>query len=412
MNTLFLGMSNRNTGRFRSTSTGADEFQFRLLNGLSVAASPEKLTMFRFSPMPSFPIAKVPLRVPTEIIYNNLIKTDITFGYINLPIIKQLQRILLFKKNIKNWLEMHEGKKNLIVYSPYVPYLCALKQLRRKYDFRLIVIVPDVPGKFGILNGNAFKKAIIKIWGDLAIAQCRIADGFILITDMMKEPMRVGTRPYIVVEGMVNPLIPYIHKNTTAVNLQAKKIILYTGFLKEVFGVLDLVDAFEQINRDDYELWFAGDGPAAAVIEQRAKVNPHIKYFGLLPHDDVVNLQQQATVMVNPRRNNGIYTKYSFPSKTFEYLASGKPVIMYHLDGIPAEYDKYLFYVKGNNIADLKARIVEVCEMEPSLREEIGKRNAEWIIQNKSYIVQGERIYEFLCGEDKSMQGNSNCYDC
>ncbi|MEA4888160.1 MAG: glycosyltransferase [Clostridiaceae bacterium] len=408
MNTLFLGMSSRNTEQYRSTNTGADEFQWRLLNGLSVAASPENLTSFRFAPMASFPKANAPLCVPTQSIDNNLINTDITFGYINLPIIKQLQRIGVFRKNIRNWLETHEGEKNIMVYSPYLPYLCALKPLRRKYNFKLIVIVPDAPGKFGILNGNALKRAIVTMWGDLAIAQCRIADGFILITDMMKEPIRVGKRPYIVVEGAVDLLVAHIPQNTITVNAQAKKVILYTGFLKEMFGVLDLVEAFEQINRDDYELWFAGGGPAAEAIEQKARVNPHIKYFGILPHDDVVNLQLQATVMVNPRRNNGIYTKYSFPSKTFDYLASGKPVVMYRLDGIPKDYDEHLFYVNGNNIADLKARIVEVCEMEPALREKIGKGNAEWVTRTKSYIVQGERIYEFLCREDKYTQYNSN----
>ena len=43
----------------------------------------------------------------------------------------------------------------------------------------------------------------------------------------------------------------------------------------------------------------------------------------------------QSLWPVNPRQNNEEFTKYSFPSKTMEYLASGVPVVAYKLDGIP-----------------------------------------------------------------------------
>ena len=56
-------------------------------------------------------------------------------------------------------------------------------------------------------------------------------------------------------------------------------------------------------------------------------------------------LQKTADVLVNPRLNEGEYTKYSFPSKTMEYLSTGRPVVCYKLDGIPDEYDKHLMEV-------------------------------------------------------------------
>mgnify|MGYP003303651866 CR=1 FL=1 len=44
-------------------------------------------------------------------------------------------------------------------------------------------------------------------------------------------------------------------------------------------------------------------------------------FTGKIDRSQVLALQRSATVLVNPRRNNEEYTKYSFPSKTMEYLA-------------------------------------------------------------------------------------------
>ena len=48
---------------------------------------------------------------------------------------------------------------------------------------------------------------------------------------------------------------------------------------------------------------------------------------------------------VNPRPGAADFTRYSFPSKTLEYLDAGKPVLAYRNDGIPPEYDEHLLYI-------------------------------------------------------------------
>ena len=62
-----------------------------------------------------------------------------------------------------------------------------------------------------------------------------------------------------------------------------------------------------------------------------------IEFLGMLPRTDVLELQSKATILVNPRQPVGDFTKYSFPSKTIEYMASGTPLLMYKLPGIPEE---------------------------------------------------------------------------
>ena len=68
-----------------------------------------------------------------------------------------------------------------------------------------------------------------------------------------------------------------------------------------------------------------------------------------------------ADVLVNPRPNNEEYTKYSFPSKNIEYLMTGKPVVAYMLDGMPAHYKKFLYEIPTGEL-NFTNTIIETCE--------------------------------------------------
>jgi hypothetical protein len=58
---------------------------------------------------------------------------------------------------------------------------------------------------------------------------------------------------------------------------------------------------------------------------------------------------KSADILVNPRPNNEIYTRYSFPSKNIEYLLSGKVVLGYKLDGMPDCYKQFMVIVKEDS---------------------------------------------------------------
>ena len=97
-------------------------------------------------------------------------------------------------------------------------------------------------------------------------------------------------------------------------------------------------------------------------------------------------------MLVNPRQNTDIFTKYSFPSKTMEYLASGRPVIGYRLDGIPEEYYKYIQLVNDNSVDALKDKIVEVCSLPADERNRIGMTAREFIVREKNPRVQCQKV--------------------
>ena len=101
-------------------------------------------------------------------------------------------------------------------------------------------------------------------------------------------------------------------------------------------------------------------------------------------------------MLVNPRMNNEEFTKYSFPSKNLEYLASGVPLIAYKLDGIPDEYDKYINYVPDNDSQSLANMICKICELPVSERNKQGSQARQFVTENKNAVAQTQKIAELL----------------
>ena len=146
----------------------------------------------------------------------------------------------------------------------------------------------------------------------------------------------------------------------------------------------------------EYELWLCGGGELTDyIIEQSQKFN-NIKYFGYVSTEKIQELQMMATVLINPRKNDAEYTKYSFPSKTMEYLASGKPVIGYILDGYPKEYISYLNCPNDESDDALKNKIIEICSLSFDCRKKMGEKSRDFIINKKNPVNQCEKIISML----------------
>ena len=99
---------------------------------------------------------------------------------------------------------------------------------------------------------------------------------------------------------------------------------MYTGKLNACFGAKKLVDAFCMLPEPNYRLVLCGRGDCEEYIKEKAAADSRILYLGQVTADVAGEHIRKADVLVNPRPNEGEYTKYSFPSKNIEYLLSGK----------------------------------------------------------------------------------------
>lgn len=366
-------------------SNAANTFQWNLIDGL-VQNLGNNLKIVNVLPVGTFP------KNYKKIILNskkwNYKKLDnFEVGCVNIPFLKQIIRSIKIKKIVNK-----SNEKEILIYSLYAPFLYAVYKLKK--DYKITLIVTDLPefSDYGYKNVSLFKKCLRKINNRHIEKYLKRIDRFVLLTEQMKEVLDVGKRPYVVVEGIGKEVCG----DKDACEKSDKKIVLYTGGVHEKYGIISLLDAFSMISDQSYELWIAGAGDAVEEVKQRSLFDSRIKYWGYVTKREVQELQNKATILINTRKNEGDYVKYSFPSKTMEYMMSEKPVVMYKLDGVPDEYDEYLYYIKDNTVESLKDAIVEVCELDVLSRKEQAMRAKLFIKNNKNPYVQANKIVDMI----------------
>ena len=309
-------------------------------------------------------------------------------GCVNLPFIKQAMRASKAKRLLKKLLRPGD---HLVLYSAYMPFLKAIHTLPKDVD--VTVIITDLPEFYDLGQTSRLRKTLRNMQNRLVYRCLSRADRFVLLTEQMKEPMQVGHRPWLLMEG-----ICAAHPEASPAALSTSPAFLYSGTLHYRFGIKNLLEAFQNLDATDAELWICGAGEAEAEIKSLAEKDSRIKFFGFLTQSDVANLRSKAAVLVNPRPNEGEYTKYSFPSKTMEYMASGKPVIMYPLEGVPGEYAPYLYFADGKGWEGLLAQMNHVLAHPQEARLK-GEAARDFVTRNKCRKAQGQRLVAFLKGE-------------
>lgn len=366
----------------------ADALQWNLIDGLDAnLEKPVKVINSLY--VGSYPKRYKKTVIHTESFQHSPGANDINVGFLNLPLIKHYARYITLRPYLRAWAADDKKNKVIIAYAMTSPFTKALRYVKRiNPDITTCLVVPDLPeymntAKKQSLLYSALKKVDRKVI-DASLLYC---DKFILLTEPMAESL--GVDDYLVVEGIATEQEILEQEN-------ASNIILYTGTLHEKYGILNLLDAFEEMKNQNFKLVICGSGDSENVIKQRAEKNDRIEFLGQLPREEILQLQQKAAVLVNPRQGTEEFTRYSFPSKNLEYLSTGHPVVAYKLAGIPAEYDRYIFYVEDNTIQAFASKLDEVCGLPVEERLAFGKRAASFVQKNKNKNAQGKRILDFI----------------
>ena len=221
----------------------------------------------------------------------------------------------------------------------------------------------------------------------------RSADSFILLTHQMNEVVNTKHKPYIVLEGHVDSDMALVQKKNHSTE---KKIILYAGSLEEEYGLINLCEGFAQIYRENEELHIYGNGSCRDKVIMYSKTVKNIVYKGVVTPSEIVDKELEASLLVNPRSPEGEFTKYSFPSKTMEYMVSGTPVVMCKLPGMPSEYAPYLFLFTDGSTRSISEKLRELLDMNPEELAIKGENARQFVLKNKTNIAQAEKVVNFL----------------
>lgn len=349
----------------------AERFEQAIINGCLQNGEAIEIVSVPF--IGSFPKRFKKMMIPTFNIDNHLyLGFNNLWGYRNISRFRQLKKYL--KKNLKNF----ENKK-ILLYSPHTPFVKLAKYIKKYCDnTEIVLIVPDLPQYMNLEKKKSFMYRIMKkIDIKVLNSNLKYIDKFIFLTEQMNEIINPYKKPYLIVEGIAS-LTP---SNEFKELQHSKKKIVYTGKTNLSFGISTLIDAFNLIKDDNVELHIYGTGDGDSYLKTCSQQNAKIYFHGMLPSSEMFDIIQDADILVNPRDNHDDYTKYSFPSKLMDYIATGRPVVCFHLNGIPKEYDSVLIYPKEENATELAKTLNQVLNY--------SKENLQKIfITSKKFILQ------------------------
>lgn len=320
---------------------------------------------------------------------------------ITLPYIELLFKTRKIKKAVKRWAEENRNDDCFVmIYGLHSPYLSCILPLRKILKNVVITcIVPDLPEYYDF-NQSRLKTLLKAVDIKNIYRQAKLCDRFVLFAESMKERLNIDKDSYIVVEGCVRrDSLADLPRQTGS---ETKKILFYSGSLNRGYGIETLLEAFSYIDGDDYELQIAGAGATVPDIQEAARADGRIKYLGYIADRDRLRILQCSAMLLLcmiPPHNPA--TKYCFPSKIFEYMASGNPVMIHRLQGIGDEYYDYLIPFDDDTPQEIAGKIRSVAELDEVKRYEIGRQGREFVLKNKNNLVQSERIYRYAVYGEK-----------
>lgn len=315
-------------------------------------------------------------------------------SFVDVKFIKLVHRLIGAFRGLQ---KLKEGKRPdsghycdvVLIYSAHLPFiLAALAYRATRENCSICVILPDLPEFMS--DGGLLYRMAKAVETAIFYRLARRIDYFVVLTQAMAKRLGLSPERYVVMEGIADQV------GAGAPMEPGKRIFLYTGTLASRYGITHLVDAFRTLDAPGVELWICGEGDSKENIQAAAAADKRIKFFGQVTRDEARELQKAATILVNPRLPVGEFTKYSFPSKTMEYMASGRPVLMYRLPGVPKEYYDHFVSPADNSVEALARSMVQMIGWRDDALAQFGQRAREFVLREKNANAQTKKIIQLI----------------
>ena len=322
---------------------------------------------------------------------------DIPYYYIpflNIPVLRHLCVFLHSFIYVLMWGTKNKGDKSIVCDVLCVSACIGALLASKIVGLKSVGVVTDIYSQMIGVPTVGIMSYVTKLASFLNKQYVGLFSHYVLLTEEMNELVNQKKRPYIVMEALCDlyqmSVRDFPHKKTYP------RVIIYAGGLEERYGLKMLVDAFKELNNSDLQLHIYGSGSYVDQLIDETKLNSSIVYKGVRPNEEILEAEKSATLLVNPRFSNEEFTKYSFPSKNMEYMASGTPLLTTKLPGMPEEYFKYVFLFEDESVSGFAHKLSEICNMDQSALDLHGENARRFVLEQKNYIKQTYRIISLV----------------
>lgn len=253
----------------------------------------------------------------------------------NLPGLRPFVRIFQFVRHGLSALQ--SPSDGILVYSVHTPLVIASLLLKWLRAVPVFVFIPDLPIFMGGPT-NPLKRLLKRIDDIIVRRLVAKTDGAFPITERIGLDWLVRGPRYFAVEGVSDEVAAALSearaRGAYVFLGKTRPRLLYTGALAQVTR---FARAFHDSTVDAC-LVFMGGGEELRELQRLSAADGRIIVKPFTTGAAFDSELQGASFLLNPRDPGWPGASYSFPSKLFEYLLAGKPVISTRLAGIPAQY--------------------------------------------------------------------------
>jgi glycosyltransferase involved in cell wall biosynthesis len=143
-------------------------------------------------------------------------------------------------------------------------------------------------------------------------------------------------------------------------------------------------------------LRIAGGGPLEGKVREAAASDSRIEYLGFIPLTDVLQLYKSSDVLVNVRITKDMNTRYFYPGKMMEYLASGTPVITTCTGHTEEEFGDFVYLLRDETPRGLATLIERVAGADPEERKRLGLVARKYMSTHKTWDAQTKKVARFI----------------
>jgi glycosyltransferase involved in cell wall biosynthesis len=369
-------------------SRAGNMFQLGLVTGLQRAGV--RVTVLGFAPASAFPRSRrIWIRGGVEKV-SDQVETRLV-GYVNLVLLKQLWVGVAIGLRLLAWgWRARRGRRVVYEYNLTMPPGLIVWTFARAAGARVFASLNDVNVPGQTVPDTLPFQLDFKAQG-WAI---RLLDGLVVVADQIARDFAPGRR-YLRLDGGIRAEA-FAPAEPPPADPDRPFVIATAGSLDKVNGIAELLAAFALLRGDRFRLRIAGTGPLAEQVRVAAARDARIEYLGFQDFAAVLELYRRADLLVNLRLTKALDTRYFFPSKLMEFLASGVPVLTTCTGHVKEEYGAFALLAEEETPESVAAVIARIAELPEDARRGIGARARTYMLTEKTWDAQGARLARFI----------------
>lgn len=395
MKILFIGHAiNSKDTNHAGVSIAGNKMQLGLVKALKLKYE-DDLSIFTQFPIAVYPKEKKIFIKNDEIELSTGVKAK-KVPFINIFILKQFTKIISTLIMIIKWsIVNRKDKKYIICYNAFPDIATPILWTKKIFRIKTICLLADLPISNVIKYKGLIRTIARKFEERASWRNIDKFDGLAVLNENAIYEHSL-TSNFIVIDGGFDKEDLPIYETKKKGKKENYIKVIFSGTLIEYNGIVNLIEAAKLLEHHNFTLEIYGEGPLTEYVKKESSQCNKIKYMGYVSHQEILEIQKNATLLVSPLLPEHPVAKVAFPSKIVEYLMSGTPVVSTKVNGLTYGYLENMFIFNNETPEEMAKTFEYIFELNEKELNSISNQARKFIIQNKTWEIQVEKFNKFF----------------